>query len=99
MSNRGFTLLEVAAALFIIAVMTALMIPLATSMVDANRANQTYSEMATMYSAIMGDPASHTYGFMGDVGQLPNSLMDLLQKPSGSPLGANNVYPAGWNGP
>src|SRR5579883_86813 len=91
MSTRGFTLLEVATALFIVGIMTALLIPLATSMIDANRATQTYNEMATIYTAIMGDPASHTFGYMGDVGKVPDSLMDLVTKPS-----SNN---AGWNGP
>jgi prepilin-type N-terminal cleavage/methylation domain-containing protein len=90
--SRGFSLIEVAAALVILAVITALLVVLGTSMLDANRASQTQAEMARMYTAVVGDPSKNFYGYIGDTGQFPSSLIDLVQKPASATL-------YGWNGP
>jgi hypothetical protein len=78
-------------ALIIIGLMAAAVAPLASTMMDINRANQAHSELAQIYAAITGDPEKGTYGYIGDVGKFPDKLLDLLEKPVSNP--------PGWNGP
>src|SRR5262249_23346313 len=39
----------------------------------------------------VGDPGLNTFGYLGDVGDYPSDLMDLVARPASNP--------AGWNGP
>ena len=89
--TRGFSLLEVVTALFIVGLMTGFLVPLASSMIDANRGLETYVDLARVYEAVVGDPRKGTFGYLGDVGAFPSSLVDLIEKPAGDP--------PGWNGP
>jgi hypothetical protein len=87
--SAGFTVLEIAAALFILALMAAVFAPLASGLIDTNRSNAELDTLRAIYTAIVGDPKSNTFGYLGDVGDYPSSLIDLVQSP-GLP---------GWNGP
>jgi prepilin-type N-terminal cleavage/methylation domain-containing protein len=87
---RGFTLIEVATGLAILAVMTVVLVPVAGSLMDANRAGMTLEEMNRIHTAVVGDPTKGTFGYIGDTGKFPDSLIDLIQEPSSTP---------GWNGP
>src|SRR6266850_1124739 len=87
---RGMTLLESVTALTIVAILTAVFAGLGASLLDTKRANTTENDLANIYSAIAGDPKLNTYGYLGDVGDYPSSLADLI---SPSPV------PPGWNGP
>jgi general secretion pathway protein G len=89
-TDQGFSLIELATALLILAVIVAVLLPLAGSLMDVNRANETFTEMARIYTAVVGDPAKNFYGYVGDTGQFPSSLMDLVEQPAGV---------NGWNGP
>jgi prepilin-type N-terminal cleavage/methylation domain-containing protein len=86
--HAGFTLVEVSVALFIVAVLVGLLVPLASSVLESQRANQTTSELQTYYTAIVGNPQQGTYGYLGDVGDYPSSLTDLISSSA-----------TGWNGP
>lgn len=90
-TSEGFTLIEVTAALAILAVVTAILVSVGGNLMDANRANDAITEMAQIYTAVVGDPSKNYYGYIGDTGQFPSTLMDLVQDPGGS------VY--GWKGP
>ncbi len=89
--RRGFTLPEVVASLFVVSIMAGFLVPLASSLMDANRGIQTQAELARMYAAVVGSPNQRTHGYLGDVGVFPASLMDLVEKPVSNP--------SGWNGP
>ena len=89
--SRGFTLMETVTALFVVGVMAGVLVPLASSLMDANRGTQTQAELARIYDAVVGSPDRGTYGYVGDVGVFPSSLMDLVQRPASDP--------PGWNGP
>jgi len=78
-----------AAIIFILALISAVFVPLASSLIDTQRANTEINELRTIYTAIVGDPKSITFGYLGDVGDYPSSLLDLVQSPG----------LAGWNGP
>jgi type II secretory pathway pseudopilin PulG len=87
----GYTLIEVVTSLIILAVLAVMLVPLATTLLDSQRASNTEADLNKVYTAIVGDPRQNTYGYLGDVGAFPASLMDLVQLP-----GSN---PPGWNGP
>jgi prepilin-type N-terminal cleavage/methylation domain-containing protein len=89
-TSKGFSLIELAAALFILAIITAVLVPIAGSLIDASRANETIAEMSRIYTAVVGDPSKNAYGYIGDTGQFPSSLLDLVQAPASTP---------GWDGP
>src|SRR6266404_269737 len=88
---QGFTLIEVATSLIILGVLAAMLVPLATSLLDSQRASSVETDLAKIYTSIVGDPKQNTYGYLGDVGAFPANLMDLVQQPAGNP--------PGWNGP
>lgn len=90
-SRKGITLIELAAALFILAIITAVLVPIAGSLMDVGRNNEAFADMARIYTAVVGDPSKNFYGYVGDTGQFPSNLMDLVRSPGGSVNG--------WNGP
>src|SRR5437016_12753774 len=87
--SSGFTLLEVATSLVVLAVLTAVIVPLATTLLDSQRASTAEDDLSRIYTAIVGDPKNNTYGYLGDVGAYPATLMDLVQSHGAT----------GWNGP
>src|SRR2546423_12260964 len=58
--------------------------------VDTKGAAGDMDELQSIYQGIVGDPQTDTFGYLGDVGDYPAKLSDLI---SPSPR------PAGWNGP
>lgn len=46
--------------------------------------------LASVHRAIVGDPAEEQFGYLGDVGDYPAALADLMKAPAGV---------TGWNGP
>src|SRR5437667_10779865 len=87
--TSGFSLLEAAICITIIALLAGTLIPLATKLVDTQRANAESDELQAAYKAIVGDPNAKTFGYLGDVGDYPSQLLDLVQSPGLT----------GWNGP
>ena len=89
--TQGFTLIEVATSLIILAVLAAMLVPLSTTLLDSQRASSVETDLGKIYTSIVGDPKQNSYGYLGDVGAFPASLMDLVQQPASNP--------PGWNGP
>src|SRR5260370_39320553 len=87
---RGMTLLESVTALIVLATLSAVFVTLGASLMDTRRATVTETDLSRIYTAIVGDPKLNTYGYLGDVGDYPSSLADLVSPSS---------VPAGWNGP
>lgn len=85
---RGFSLIEIVIALAILGAIVALIAPTLFSTVKASRQDSTASEEATIYRAIFGDQLK-TFGYVGDVGDYPASLVNLVVNPGVT----------GWNGP
>jgi len=89
-SVDGASLIEIILILAVIAITASLFVPLASGLVDVQRANGQMDELKAVYTGIVGDPKSNTFGYLGDVGSYPSSLLDLIQQPANTP---------GWNGP
>ena len=85
---RGFTFIEMVVALAVLAAIVALLAPSFLSTVDSSRDDTASRELASVYTAIVGNPRT-TFGYVGDVGDYPATLVDLVVSP-GLP---------GWNGP
>jgi prepilin-type N-terminal cleavage/methylation domain-containing protein len=85
----GFTLVEIAIVLGVVAILAALAIPLLAPLNDAARAVKAGDETARVYAAIAGVAGTGSFGYLGDVGRWPASLLDLTRDPGFE----------GWNGP
>jgi len=86
-SQRGYAFLIVAIAIFVVA-MLGITVLAEYSMKSAQRKTDS-TRMTRVYRAIVGDPSMDTFGYLGDVGDYPTTLQDLLQSPGAT----------GWNGP
>jgi prepilin-type N-terminal cleavage/methylation domain-containing protein len=101
-NEYGFTLIEMAIALAIVAILAAIATPLILQRIMDARIEATREEVRNLYEAMVGsesDPSS--FGFVGDIGRLPSSFPQLVQ-PSGLPLHTVQTIRGvgmGWKGP
>ena len=105
--KSGFTLIEVVIVLGIIAALAGAITPLAFQAIYARREQATREELKTIKKAIIGEPKKisrgeeFTFGFVGDVGDVPTTL-DRLKTIGSLPafsFDATKNMGAGWNGP
>jgi hypothetical protein len=85
--QRGYAFLIVAIAIFVVA-MLGITVLAEYSIKSAQRKTDS-TRLARVYRAIVGDPSTDTFGYLGDVGDYPTTLQDLSQSPGAT----------GWNGP
>lgn len=101
-NSRGFTLLEMAIALAIVAILGAIATPLILQRILDARIDATREEARNLYEAMVGsdsDPSS--FGFVGDMGRLPATFEQLVQ-PAGLPAYTQSTVRGigmGWKGP
>jgi len=92
---KGFTLLEVIIVLAILSALLGIIAPMGYQLLTAERARAAEEELRGLYAAIVGNPETGSFGYVGDVGKYPASLLDLVIAPkdsTGAPL-------PGWKGP
>jgi prepilin-type N-terminal cleavage/methylation domain-containing protein len=107
MSNRGFTLIELSLSLGILSVLATGAFLLISLEVDSSRQSETMAKVLMFKRAIVGDSRivskeSRTdFGYVGDMGNLPNSLEDLWIKGSQPAFVYDDATKAGagWAGP
>ena len=92
---RGFTLIEMVIVLAILAVLIGMLAPMAINFLTAERSSALEEELQAIYTAIVGNPQKGVFGYVGDVGAYPSSLLDLIRQP----VDSNGVALAGWKGP
>jgi type II secretory pathway pseudopilin PulG len=101
MKTKAFTLLEIVIILAMLAIIAGSMVPLLIKSVETDREKITLERMRAINEAIMGNQRLGSFGYIGDVGDMPPSLNDLITKPGGVSAFAfytNNVG-YGWRGP
>ena len=94
--------MELIIAVAMVAIMVAAMVPNIVGQVDRRREETTREEMATLYSAIVGDPEKGITGYLADMGRLPsgNSLQELLTQGSQPAyVLRTGAVGMGWAGP
>lgn len=97
--QAGFTLLELVMVIVIIGILGAVAIRSADLALDRNRYFSTLDEMERLGYGIAGNPdlvsagTRTDFGYVGDMGSLPNSLDDLLTDQGGTWAGPYIVNP------
>jgi prepilin-type N-terminal cleavage/methylation domain-containing protein len=103
---HGFTILEVVVAVAVISAAIAMIAPALVAMTRRSSESATQDQARATYTAIFGDAARGTFGFLGDVGRLPTSFAELTSQGSlpgfhtsdGATAHVGNVG-YGWSGP
>lgn len=101
-SSRGISLLAVVIMIGVLGVSLTITRILLHQQTNVHRESETRKEMKEIYGAIMGNPETRTFGYVGDMGRLPDNLTELADK-MGQPdfvgTGNSNGIKWGWNGP
>lgn len=100
--KKGFSLIEIVVVLGVIAILLGAATPFILGQMEAKREKSTREEMKNIFRAIMGEPTKGDFGYIGDMGKLPDTLADLVVKPTGvSAFNYNhtNKVGMGWRGP
>ncbi len=99
--RAGFSLIEIVIALSLMALLAGAMAPLALRQITGNRQKATLEKMKRLLAGMLGDPALGDYGYLGEMGQLPDALADLNQRGSQPAWAIDAGYGigAGYNGP
>jgi len=106
-AGRGFTLIEMVIVIGIVAILAALITPLAVNQIAQKRFDACREELVLVRQAIVGDPTliqggiRSSFGFVGDLGTLPATLTDLTTQGAWSPWPQDSGYGWfwGWRGP
>jgi hypothetical protein len=81
--------------LAVLAVIIGMLAPMAFQITASERTAALERELDEIYTAILGTPEKGLFGYVGDVGNYPTNLLDLVRPP----VDANNVPFPGWKGP
>ncbi len=88
--SSGFSLIEIIVVMAIIAVLAGAIVPVLFNRLDQARYERTQQDLQAIYEATMGVPAEDYFGYVGDVGRLPDSVAQLIDS-TGQGIT--------WNGP
>jgi general secretion pathway protein G len=104
MNKAGFTLIEIIVTMAIMSILAGALVPMVYRVWESNEIALTRARMADLKTAIAGDPNLYQqgirsdYGFVGDIGDLPDTLDDLISD-SGAWIGWNGSYLPGGSDP
>ena len=107
MADRGYTLMEVTIVIMLVAILSSMAISATLPAINAGRFEATVAEMKTIETAIAGNPTliadgrRVSFGYVGDMGGLPDSLEDLVERGTQAvwTFDSSTGVGHGWNGP
>jgi len=107
LTTKGLSLIEVIIILAVLAVLVALLVPSSVQVLTGARRDTTLDEMENLQIAMIGDPnlknsgVRSSFGYIGDMGNLPATLDDLLTQGAQPAYAFNSSLGvgAGWRGP
>lgn len=109
--DAGFTLLEVVIIVAVMAILAAAITPSLLRQIVDTKVVATRASAQAIYEGMVGKPDTKgSYGFLGDMGRLPRTPIELVRPPQGAPLLPSSDAPGGagsgsgglttgWNGP
>jgi general secretion pathway protein G len=105
--EKGLSLIEVIIILAVLVILVALLVPSTVQILSGARRNVTLDEMENLKKAMIGDPDLKTsgvrssFGYLGDMGNLPSTLDDLMTQGAQPAYAFNSSkgVGAGWRGP
>jgi len=104
-TDRGFSLIEAAVAVAILAILAGAAVPLALNAMHQQREQKTREQLKGAFEALFGSRERRVSNMRADFGYNPGSLADLramvLQTSAGSPpnyASSSGIF-WGWNGP
>lgn len=104
--QRAFSLIEMVVTLSVAATLVALLGVVVARALQSSRESQTQQQVRQVYTAIFGEPSRGSHGYVGDMGQLPTALSDLVTVGSQMAFHAQDGATAhkgnvgtGWRGP
>jgi len=74
----GFSLIEVIVAIAIIAILAGAAVPVLFHQLDEKRVERVQGDLQAIYEASIGVATENYFGFVGDVGRLPDSVPQLI---------------------
>jgi prepilin-type N-terminal cleavage/methylation domain-containing protein len=98
----GFSLIEVVIVLALLSLMAGAASSVALRATRGNVKQKTLARMQELVGAMIGDPARNEFGYLGDMGELPDaSLTQLFVRGAQQPAVADPVdgIVSGYNGP
>ena len=107
LTAKGLSLIEVIIILAVLAVLVALLVPSSVQVLTGARRDTTLDEMENLQIAMIGDRDLKTsgvrssFGYIGDMGNLPAALDDLVTQGAQPAYAFNSSLGvgAGWRGP
>ncbi len=108
LGGKGFTLTEIVTVLAILGLVAGALTPVAYHVIESKKDMTAREELQILKKAVTGEPLSTqwgseaTFGYIGDIGSLPQNLEDLYTRPAGIPsYSYNNTLEtgSGWRGP
>jgi prepilin-type N-terminal cleavage/methylation domain-containing protein len=99
--QSGFTLIELVIVLAVIGILAAAVTPAVVQRVIDARILATAAEAQALHEAMVGVPTQSRFGFVGDMGRLPNSFQELVQRGSlpAYTIDTTRSIGMGWRGP
>ncbi|HNV02687.1 MAG TPA: prepilin-type N-terminal cleavage/methylation domain-containing protein [Vicinamibacterales bacterium] len=99
----GFTLIEAAVILAVLAVLAAAITPMILQQIVEAKTEATRREARLLHEAMLGRPdVPDSFGFFGDMGRLPASFEELVRPGPGTALFGTATFRnvgMGWKGP
>ena len=101
-AERGFSLIEIVVVLALLSLIAGAASSVALRATRGNVQQKTLARMQEIVSALIGDPTRNEFGYLGDMGELPDtSLTQLFVRGTQPPAVADPVdgIVSGYNGP
>jgi general secretion pathway protein G len=104
-ARSGFTMGEMVIVIAVLAILAALITPLAVNVITQERFDACRDELEVIKKAIVGDDTlieggtRSSFGFVGDMGMLPRTLNDLMVQGTLTGLRTDSGVLWGWRGP
>lgn len=99
--EHAFTLIEIIIALAVLGILATALMPVAVREISVAKRKATETSMQALVRGMVGDAAAGEYGYLGDMGQLPKTLEDLVEqgRQPGFVVDKTDGVGCGWDGP